>query len=100
MDYNQDAHRQKIIDCINAKNGAASAFDVTTKEILQTALEKCEYWQLSDQKGKLPVVVGWWPSCTVTFIENHDTGSTQVDPHDLPRIYPLESRGNVEDETG
>ncbi|XP_073107060.1 alpha-amylase type B isozyme-like isoform X2 [Elaeis guineensis] len=64
------------------------------------ALEKCEYWQLSDQKGKLPVVVGWWPSCTVTFIENHDTGSTQVDPHDLPRIYPLESRGNVEDETG
>ncbi|XP_008808382.2 alpha-amylase 3, chloroplastic isoform X2 [Phoenix dactylifera] len=77
MDHNQDAHRQRIIDWINATNGTAGAFDVTTKGILHTALGKCEYWRLSDQKGKPPGVVGWWPSRAVTFIENHDTGSTQ-----------------------
>ncbi|KAL5165307.1 Alpha-amylase 3, chloroplastic [Glycine soja] len=40
MDHNQDAHGQRI------------------------TLERCEYWHLSDQKGKPP--------------ENHDTGSTQL----------------------
>ncbi|EEF42189.1 alpha-amylase 3, chloroplastic [Ricinus communis] len=77
MDHNQDAHRQRIIDWINATNGTAGAFDVTTKGILHSALDRCEYWRLSDQKGKPPGVVGWWPSRAVTFIENHDTGSTQ-----------------------
>lgn len=77
MDYNQDAHRQRIVDWINATSGAAGAFDVTTKGILHAALQKCEYWRLSDPKGKPPGVVGWWPSRAVTFIENHDTGSTQ-----------------------
>ncbi|XP_023928051.2 alpha-amylase 3, chloroplastic isoform X1 [Quercus suber] len=77
MDHNQDAHRQRIIDWINATNGNAGAFDVTTKGILHAALERCEYWRLSDSKGKPPGVVGWWPSRAVTFIENHDTGSTQ-----------------------
>ncbi|XP_061989795.1 alpha-amylase 3, chloroplastic [Rosa rugosa] len=85
MDHNQDGHRQRIIDWINATSGAAGAFDVTTKGILHAALERCEYWRLSDQKGKPPGVVGWWPSRAVTFIENHDTGSTQGHwrfPHD------------------
>ncbi|XP_026655889.1 alpha-amylase 3, chloroplastic-like isoform X2 [Phoenix dactylifera] len=41
-----------------------------------TDLEMCEYWRLSDQKGKPLGVVGWWPSHAVTFIENHDTVST------------------------
>jgi hypothetical protein len=44
------------------------------------ALERSEYWRLSDEKGKPPGVLGWWPSRAVTFIENHDTGSTQVQP--------------------
>uniref|UniRef100_A0ACD5VGE7 Uncharacterized protein n=1 Tax=Avena sativa TaxID=4498 RepID=A0ACD5VGE7_AVESA len=77
MDYNQDAHRQRIVDWINATNGTAGAFDVTTKGILHMALERSEYWRLSDEKGKPPGVLGWWPSRAVTFIENHDTGSTQ-----------------------
>ncbi|KAD3642219.1 hypothetical protein R6Q59_004846 [Mikania micrantha] len=77
MDHNQDAHRQRIIDWINDANGTAGAFDVTTKGILHSAIERCEYWRLSDSKGKPPGVVGWWPSRAVTFIENHDTGSTQ-----------------------
>ncbi|VFQ61225.1 unnamed protein product [Cuscuta campestris] len=77
MDHNQDAHRQRIVDWINATSGTAGAFDVTTKGILHSAIERCEYWRLSDAKGKPPGVVGWWPSRAVTFIENHDTGSTQ-----------------------
>ncbi|KQK09466.1 hypothetical protein BRADI_2g48150v3 [Brachypodium distachyon] len=77
MDYNQDAHRQRIVDWINATSGTAGAFDVTTKGILHMALERSEYWRLSDEKGKPPGVLGWWPSRAVTFIENHDTGSTQ-----------------------
>ncbi|PIN17014.1 Alpha-amylase [Handroanthus impetiginosus] len=77
MEHNQDAHRQRIFDWINATNGTAGAFDVTTKGILHSTLERCEYWRLSDEKGKPPGVMGWWPSRAVTFIENHDTGSTQ-----------------------
>ncbi|GAU37541.1 hypothetical protein TSUD_369890 [Trifolium subterraneum] len=77
MDHNQDAHRQRIVDWISAAGGSAGAFDVTTKGILHSALERCEYWRLSDQQGKPPGVLGWWPSRAVTFIENHDTGSTQ-----------------------
>ncbi|KAK7407343.1 hypothetical protein VNO78_09181 [Psophocarpus tetragonolobus] len=76
-DHNQDAHRQRIIDWINDANGTSGAFDVTTKGILHSVLERCEYWRLSDEEGKPPGVVGWWPSRAVTFIENHDTGSTQ-----------------------
>ncbi|TKY69722.1 Alpha-amylase 3 [Spatholobus suberectus] len=76
-DHNQDAHRQRIVDWISATNGTSGAFDVTTKGILHSTLERCEYWRLSDEMGKPPGVVGWWPSRAVTFIENHDTGSTQ-----------------------
>ena len=50
--------------------------------ILQ-AIERCEYWRLSDSKGKPPGVVGWWPSRAVTFIENQDTGSTEISTYIL-----------------
>nr|GMD46869.1 alpha-amylase 3, chloroplastic isoform X2 [Ipomoea batatas] len=36
MDHNQDAHRQRIVDWINATNGNAAAFDITTKGILHS----------------------------------------------------------------
>ncbi|THF98260.1 hypothetical protein TEA_005527 [Camellia sinensis var. sinensis] len=99
MDHNQDAHRQRIVDWINDTNGTAAAFDVTTKGILHAmsicimspsyscCFKFCEHghtifafsfiFSRIDQKGRPPGVVGWWPSRAVTFIENHDTGSTQ-----------------------
>lgn len=43
MDHNQDAHRQRIIDWINATNGAAGAFDVTTKGILHSVCIHLHY---------------------------------------------------------
>lgn len=39
---------------------------------------KGEFWRMRDSRGKPPGVMGWWPSRAVTFIDNHDTGSTQV----------------------
>lgn len=45
--------------------------------ILHSALHN-EYWRLIDPQGKPTGVMGWWPSRAVTFLENHDTGSTQV----------------------
>lgn len=45
--------------------------------ILHSALHN-QYWRLIDPQGKLTEVMGCWPSRTVTFLENHDTGSTQV----------------------
>lgn len=68
-EYNQDAHRQRTIDWINAAAGAATAFDVTTKGILHAVFERCEYWRLRDAAGRPPGVVGWWPSRAVTFLE-------------------------------
>ncbi|XP_077223141.1 uncharacterized protein LOC143856751 [Tasmannia lanceolata] len=76
MCYNQDAHRQRIVDWINATGGTSSAFDVTSKGILHSALHD-QYWRLIDPQGKPTGVMGWWPSRAVTFLENHDTGSTQ-----------------------
>uniref|UniRef100_A0A5B6YK14 alpha-amylase n=1 Tax=Davidia involucrata TaxID=16924 RepID=A0A5B6YK14_DAVIN len=74
--YNQDAHRQRIVNWINATGGTSSAFDVTTKGILHYALHN-QYWRLIDPQRKPTGVMGWWPSRAVTFLENHDTGSTQ-----------------------
>ncbi len=51
--------------------------DITTKGILHAVFERCEYWRLRDAAGKPPGLMGWWPSRSVTFLENHDTGSTQ-----------------------
>jgi alpha-amylase len=83
---NQDSHRQEIINWmdstwkgINNKTAddASLAFDFTTKGILQEAVRKGEYWRLKDSQGKATGVLGWWPEKSVTFIDNHDTGSTQ-----------------------
>ncbi|KAK9804416.1 hypothetical protein WJX72_011679 [[Myrmecia] bisecta] len=73
----QDPHRQRTIDWIDATGGKSAAFDFTTKAVLQEAIAKGEYWRLRDRDGKPPGLIGWWPSRSVTFLDNHDTGSTQ-----------------------
>lgn len=75
--HDQDQHRQRTINWINAAGGLSTAFDITTKGIMHAVFERCEYWRLSDSKGKPPGLMGWWPSRAVTFLENHDTGSSQ-----------------------
>jgi len=77
LEYDQDAHRQRIVDWIDQTGGISTAFDFTTKGILQEACGKNEFWRLVDKKGRAPGVIGLWPGRAVTFIDNHDTGSTQ-----------------------
>lgn len=72
---NVNAHRQQIVDWIDDTGGVTSAFDFTTKGVLQQAVNG-EYWRLSIGGGA-PGVIGWFPGKSVTFIDNHDTGSTQ-----------------------
>ncbi len=72
---NTDANRQTIVNWIDATGGASKAIDFTTKGILQVAVQN-QYWRLS-QNGNVPGLIGWWPSRAVTFIDNHDTGSSQ-----------------------
>ncbi|KAG6542753.1 hypothetical protein Mapa_015828 [Marchantia paleacea] len=77
LDYDQDKHRQRTINWIDGAGGLACAFDFTTKAVLQEACRAGEWWRLRDPKGKPSGVMGMWPSRAVTFVENHDTGSTQ-----------------------
>ncbi|KAL6767213.1 hypothetical protein ACKKBG_A39070 [Auxenochlorella protothecoides x Auxenochlorella symbiontica] len=76
-DHDQDAHRGRLLAWLNAAGGRAAAFDVTTKGVLQAALERGEHWRLRDACGRAPGLVGLWPSRAVTFVDNHDTGSSQ-----------------------
>lgn len=62
---------------INATDKQSTAFDFTTKGVLQEAVASCQYWRLKDSNGKPPGLIGWMPKYAVTFIDNHDTGSTQ-----------------------
>uniref|UniRef100_A0A0D9YYL3 Alpha-amylase n=1 Tax=Oryza glumipatula TaxID=40148 RepID=A0A0D9YYL3_9ORYZ len=78
-DYDQNAHRQELVNWVDRVGGAnsnATTFDFTTKGILNVAVEG-ELWRLRGEDGKAPGMIGWWPAKATTFIDNHDTGSTQ-----------------------
>lgn len=75
---NQDAHRQEIVNWVDSAAGLPSTFDFTTKGILQEALLRKELWRLKDCQNKASGVLGWWPSRSITFLDNHDTGSEQA----------------------
>lgn len=76
LSRDQNAMRQSVCDWLDdAKR--SSAFDFVTKAILQEAVRHCQYDRLRDSEGKPPGLLGWWPEKSVTFIDNHDTGSSQ-----------------------
>ena len=70
---NADSNRQTIVNWIDSTQGSSSAFDFTTKGLLQQAVEG-NYGVLRDGSGKPAGLIGWWPQKAVTFIDNHDTG--------------------------
>ena len=75
--YDQDSHRYELLKWVeNAGGGVASLFDFTTKGVLQAAVEG-EWWRMKDRNGKPSGMIGIKPQNAVTFIDNHDTGSTQ-----------------------
>eukprot|EP01018_Ginkgo_biloba_P014794 Gb_30449 [translate_table: standard] len=81
--YNQDAHRQKLVDWVHSTEDTCTAFDFTTKGILQEAVLG-ELWRLRDSNSRPSGMIGYWPEKAVTFVDNHDTGSTQ-------KIWPFPS---------
>lgn len=74
---NPDSQRRQIVKWIEDAGGEVTAFDFTTKGVLQTALVQGELWRLNASNGGAPGVIGLKPGNAVTFIDNHDTGSTQ-----------------------
>ncbi|KAG7024254.1 Alpha-amylase, partial [Cucurbita argyrosperma subsp. argyrosperma] len=75
-DPNQDGHREALANWVRDSGDTVTAFDFTTKGILQAAVQG-ELWRLKDSNGKPPGFIGIKPESAVTFIDNHDTGSTQ-----------------------
>lgn len=45
--------------------------------LTQEAVKHTQYNRLRDRNGKAPGLLGWWPQRSCTFVDNHDTGSTQ-----------------------
>ncbi|GAB2293857.1 hypothetical protein Dimus_028068 [Dionaea muscipula] len=74
--YAQDAHRNDLARWVQNAGGRISVFDFATKGILHAAV--CgEWWRMRDGNSKPPGMIGNLPQNSVTFIDNHDTGSTQ-----------------------
>ncbi|PWZ55501.1 Alpha-amylase isozyme 3D [Zea mays] len=80
---NQDQCRQELVDWARAVGGPAMAFDFPTKGLLQAGVQG-ELWRLRDSSGNAAGLIGWAPEKAVTFVDNHDTGSTQ-------RLWPFPS---------
>ncbi|KAM1264769.1 hypothetical protein ACFX15_034063 [Malus domestica] len=76
LEYNQDAHRRALVGWVEGAGGDVTAFDFTTKGILQAAVQG-ELWRMKDSNGGAPGMIGLSPGKSVTFVDNHDTGSTQ-----------------------
>ena len=77
LDYNNvNAHRQQLMDYVDGTGGVCSAFDFTTKGLLNNALNYGEYYRLANN-GQAAGGIGWWPEKMVTFVDNHDTGPSE-----------------------
>lgn len=71
-----DPNRDVVNNWVNGTQGASTAFDFPLKGILQEAVNG-QLNRLSDN-GKAPGLIGINPTKAVTFLDNHDTGSTQA----------------------
>lgn len=81
---NLDAQRKEIADWVEAAGGVVTAFDFTTKGMLNVAVEGTELWRLKDSNGKPSGLIGIKPESAVTFVDNHDTGPQKVFPGPFP----------------
>ncbi|KAK1395786.1 Alpha-amylase type B isozyme [Heracleum sosnowskyi] len=86
LDNEQDKHRNDIAQWVQASGGVVTAYDFTTKGILQKAVKDNELWRMKDSKGNPPGLIGILPGNAVTFIDNHDTWSQQVWPFPSDKV--------------
>ncbi|KAL4457429.1 hypothetical protein ABPG75_012294 [Micractinium tetrahymenae] len=76
LEYDQDGARSRFRDWLKQARHSV-VFDIITKGQLQEAVKHTQYDRLRDRDGKAPGLIGWWPARACTFVDNHDTGSTQ-----------------------
>eukprot|EP00878_Enallax_costatus_P026999 GHUV01029017.1.p1 GENE.GHUV01029017.1~~GHUV01029017.1.p1 ORF type:complete len:503 (+),score=134.49 GHUV01029017.1:122-1630(+) len=73
----QNTARQKLSQWCEGAGHRATVFDFVTKGVLTEAVRQTQYWRLRDAHGRPAGFVGWCPGQSVTFVDNHDTGSSQ-----------------------
>jgi alpha-amylase len=89
-----DGDRQRITNWVNATGGKSTAFDFPTRFLLYDAFQRDDYHGLRSVNGGRVVpggLIGFWPSRSVTFVDNHDTEYRREHDHyqyDCPRHFP------------
>ncbi|HEY7156103.1 MAG TPA: alpha-amylase family glycosyl hydrolase, partial [Gemmataceae bacterium] len=71
-----DGDRQKVTSWIDATGGKTTAFDFPTRYLLYEACLSDDYGRLRTSHNGRTVpggLLGFWPSRSVTFLDNHDT---------------------------
>jgi alpha-amylase len=79
-----DTDRQKVTNWIDHTGGKTAAFDFPTRYMLYEACLQDDYGRLRSVNGGRVVpggLLGYWPSRSVTFVDNHDTEYRRDDEH-------------------
>jgi alpha-amylase len=79
-----DGDRQKVTNWIDGTGGRSGAFDFPTRFLLFEACATDDYGRLRSVSGGRVVpagLMGYWPSCSVTFLDNHDTEHRREEEH-------------------
>jgi alpha-amylase len=79
-----DGDRQKLTNWIDATGGRSTAFDFPTRYLLYDACLHDDYSRLRSVNGNRVVpggLLGYWPSRSVTFLDNHDTEYRRDEEH-------------------
>ncbi len=93
-----DGDRQKVTSWIDATGGKTTAFDFPTRYLLYEACLSEDYGRLCSANNGRTVpggLLGFWPSRSVTFLDNHDTEYRRDHEHschnDGTRHFPGET---------
>jgi alpha-amylase len=79
-----DGDRQKITNWIDTTGGKSAAFDFPTRFLLYEACVRDNYSGLRSVNVSRVIpggLIGYWPSQTVTFLDNHDTEYQRAEEH-------------------
>jgi alpha-amylase len=79
-----DGDRQKLTNWLDAAGGRSTAFDFPTRYLLYEACLHDDYGRLRSVNGQRTVpagLIGFWPSRSVTFLDNHDTEYRRDEEH-------------------
>jgi alpha-amylase len=79
-----DGDRQKVTHWLDSSGGKSTAFDFPTRYLLYDACGSDDYSRLCSTNNGRAVpggLLGFWPSRSVTFLDNHDTEYRREQEH-------------------